>query len=174
MNKYIKFIAFALMAVFSLAFVSCGDDDDDPDVDIKNGKVSVAYAGAITETYSVTQATFTHLYQRVVGTTKIDSSDGVTFDVTFSDDDGSYTYWQFQTQDEIKKGANLSIDGVFFGYDSARHTDDTEGDAKVKAVSSNKITLSFKNFRFERYISISSNKKQVITINGEITFTLDE
>ncbi len=30
MNKYIKFMAFAMMAVFSLAFVSCGDDDDEP------------------------------------------------------------------------------------------------------------------------------------------------
>lgn len=29
MSKYIKFMAFAMMAVFSLAFVSCGDDDDD-------------------------------------------------------------------------------------------------------------------------------------------------
>ncbi|MBO5602980.1 MAG: hypothetical protein J5957_10360 [Prevotella sp.] len=29
MNKYIKFMAFAMMAIFSLAFVSCGDDDDD-------------------------------------------------------------------------------------------------------------------------------------------------
>ena len=29
MNKYIKYMAFAMMAVFSLAFLSCGDDDDD-------------------------------------------------------------------------------------------------------------------------------------------------
>lgn len=29
MKKYLSFIAFAMMAVFSLAFVSCGDDDDD-------------------------------------------------------------------------------------------------------------------------------------------------
>lgn len=174
MNKYVKFMAFAMMAVFNIAFVSCGDDDDDPDVDIKNGKISVAYAGAVTENYSVDQATFIYLYQRVEGTTKIDSFDGVTFSVTFSDDDDFYTYWQFQTQDEIKKGKNLSIDGVFFGNDLARYTDDTEGEAIVKAVSSNKITLLFKNFKFERYISFSSNKLQVITINGEITFTLDE
>ena len=107
MNKYIKFMAFAMMAVFSLAFVSCGDDDEDNDIDIKNGKVSVAYAGAATEYYSVVQATFESLYQRVEGTTKIDSFDGATFEVTFSDGDSYYTYWQFQTKDEIKKGANL-------------------------------------------------------------------
>lgn len=31
MKKYLSFMAFALIAVFSLAFVSCGDDDDDED-----------------------------------------------------------------------------------------------------------------------------------------------
>ena len=29
MKKYLKFMAFAMVAVFSLAFVSCGDDDDE-------------------------------------------------------------------------------------------------------------------------------------------------
>ena len=29
MKKYFSFIAFAMMAVFSLAFVSCSDDDDE-------------------------------------------------------------------------------------------------------------------------------------------------
>lgn len=29
MRKYMSFMAFAMMAVFSLAFVSCGDDDED-------------------------------------------------------------------------------------------------------------------------------------------------
>ncbi len=34
MKKYLSLIAFAVMAVFSLAFVSCGDDDDD---ELNNG-----------------------------------------------------------------------------------------------------------------------------------------
>ena len=29
MKKYMSFMAFAMLAVFSLAFVSCGDDDDE-------------------------------------------------------------------------------------------------------------------------------------------------
>ena len=29
MKKYLSFMAFAMMAVFSLAFVSCDDDDED-------------------------------------------------------------------------------------------------------------------------------------------------
>jgi len=36
MKKYFSFIAFAMMAVFSLAFVSCGDDDDD---DVSGGNI---------------------------------------------------------------------------------------------------------------------------------------
>ena len=31
MKKYLSFMAFAMVAVFSLAFVSCGDDDEDED-----------------------------------------------------------------------------------------------------------------------------------------------
>ena len=39
MNKYFKFMAFAMMAVFSLAFVSCEDDDDAPSMG--DGKIEV-------------------------------------------------------------------------------------------------------------------------------------
>ena len=33
MRKYMSFMAFAMMAVFSLAFVSCGDDDEDDNIE---------------------------------------------------------------------------------------------------------------------------------------------
>ena len=173
MKKYFSLIAFAMLAVFSLAFVSCGDDDDELDPSNKNGngKVSVAYENAITAKYSVVEATFLMWSQEVIGTTHISYNDGATFNVVFNDGNYSYTYWQFQTHDEIKKGANLTINGVFFDYDP-RHTDETEGDAIVKSVSKDKITLSFKNFSFERYAN--NNSRQKITINGEITFTLDD
>lgn len=173
MKKYINAISFVMMAVFSLSIVSCGGDEEDNVITQSNEKVSVEYAGAKTEYYQVTQATYTYLYQRVEGTTKIDSNDGTTFNVTFSDGDGYYTYWQFQTRDDIKKGANLTTNCVFFNNDP-RATDETEGNAIVKSVSKDKITLSFKSFSFKRYISYDSNKKQKITINGEITFTFDE
>lgn len=32
MKKYMSFMAFAMLAVFSLAFVSCGDDDDEDEI----------------------------------------------------------------------------------------------------------------------------------------------
>ena len=41
MNKYIKFMAFAMMAVFCLAFVSCGNDDDDEAISFKYGQINI-------------------------------------------------------------------------------------------------------------------------------------
>ena len=162
-----------MLAVFSLAFVSCGDDDDELDPSNKNGngKVSVAYENAKTAKYSVVEATFLMWSQEVIGTTHISYNDGTTFNVIFTDGDYWYTEWQFQTRDEIKKGAKLSISCVFFG-DDPRTTDETEGDAIVKSVSKDKITLSFKNFSFERYAN--NNSRQKITINGEITYTFED
>ena len=165
------------MVVFSFSGVSCDDDGggyEDNVITQGDEKVSVEYAGAKIENYQVVKATYTYLYQRVEGSTKIDSNDGVTFQVTFSDGKGYYSYWQFQTRDIIINGVNLSINGIFFGTDYARYTDKAEGDAVVKSVNGKKITLSFHNFKFDRYVEISSDKKQKMTINGDITFTFDE
>ena len=41
MNKYIKFMAFAMMAVFSLALVSCGGNDDDGPTNYKYGQINI-------------------------------------------------------------------------------------------------------------------------------------
>ena len=176
MKKYFSLIAFAMLAVCCLAFVSCGEDDDEPETTSKsnnNGKVTVAYENAITAQYSVFQATFEHWSQEVIGTTHISYDNGVTFDVVFDKGDYRYAYWQFQTREEVKKGANLPINCVFLNNDP-RVVHETEGKAIVKSASKDKITLSFKNFSFKRYIAIDSNKRQKLTINGEITFTLDE
>lgn len=39
MKKYLSFMAFAMMAVFSLAVVSCGDDDDDEPTNVDSDYV---------------------------------------------------------------------------------------------------------------------------------------
>ena len=66
------------------------------------------------------------------------------------------------------------MSGIFFGDDSVRSIDECSGNATVKSINGNKITIEFKDFNFERYTSSSSNNKQKITINGTITFTLDD
>ena len=176
MKKYLFLFIAMLMSVSTLALVGCSSDDDDEQGGSgnNNGKVSVKYEGAKTENYSVQQATFGLFSQSVEGTTHYDYDSGATFSVTFTDGDNYYTYWQFQSRENIKAGQKLVVSGIFFGDDTARYTDECSGNATVKSISGDKITIEFKDFSFERYTSVSSNSKQKITINGTITFTLDE
>lgn len=46
MKKYMSFMAFAMLAVFSLAFVSCGDDDDEDEI---TAEATVVGAWEVTE-----------------------------------------------------------------------------------------------------------------------------
>lgn len=59
MRKYMSFMAFAMMAVFSLAFVSCGDDDDD-DVDIEP-------TATIVGTWEITENNFDLKIKEIMG-----------------------------------------------------------------------------------------------------------
>lgn len=164
------------MSVSALTLVGCSSDDDDEQGGSgnNNGKVSVKYEGATTENYYVQQATFELFSQSVEGSTHYDYDNGATFNVTFTDGDNYYTYWQFQSRENIKAGQKLAVSAIFFGDDSVCSTDECSGNATVKSINGDKITIEFKDFSFERYTSISSSNKQKITINGTITFTLDE
>ena len=176
MKKYLFLFMAMLMSVSALTLASCSSDDDNEQGGngTNDGKVSVKYEGAVTENYSVKEATVELFSQSVEGTGHYDYERGAKFSVTFNDGDDSYTYWQFQSRENIKAGQKLAVSGVFFGEDSARSTDDCSGNATVKSINGDKITIEFKDFSFERYTSISSINKQKITINGTITFTLDE
>ena len=177
MKKYLFLFMAMLMSVSALTLASCSSDDDDDEQGgngSNNGKVSVKYEGAVTENSSVQEATFELFSQSVEGTTHYDYDSGATFSVTFTDGDNYYTYWQFQSRENIKAGQKLAVSAIFFGDDSVRSTDECSENATVKSINSDKITIEFKDFSFERYTSISSINKQKITINGTITFTLDE
>ena len=177
MKKYLFLFMAMLMSVSALTLASCSSDDDDDEQGgngSNNGKVSVKYEGAVTENYSVKEATFELFSQSVEGTGHYDYERGATFSVTFNDGDDSYTYWQFQSRENIKAGQKLAVSGVFFGEDTARSTDECSGNATVKSINGNKITIEFKDFSFNRYISISSSNRQKVTINGTITFGLDD
>ena len=177
MKKYLFLFMAMLMSVSALTLASCSSDDDDDEQGgngSNNGKVSVKYEGAVTENYSVQEATFELFSQSVEGTTHYDYDSGATFSVTFTDGDNYYTYWQFQSRENIKAGQKLAVSAIFFGDDSVRSTDECSENATVKSINSDKINIEFKDFSFERYTSISSINKQKITINGTITFTLDE
>ena len=177
MKKYLFLFMAMLMSVSALTLASCSSNDDDDEQGgngSNNGKVSVKYEGAVTENYSVQEATFELFSQSVEGTTHYDYDSGATFSVTFTDGDNYYTYWQFQSRENIKAGQKLAVSAIFFGDDSVRSTDECSGNATVKSINRDKITIEFKDFSFERYTSISSSNMQRITINGTIIFTLDE
>ena len=55
MKNYLSFIAFAMMAVFSLSFMSCGDDDED------------VYEASVVGTWEVTYVKATSSYDMYGG-----------------------------------------------------------------------------------------------------------
>ena len=120
MKKYLFLFIAMLMSVSAFTLVGCSSDDDDEQDGSgnNNGKVSVKYEGATTENYSVQQATFELFSQSVEGSTHYDYDNGATFHVTFTDGDNYYTYWQFQSRENIKAGQKLAVSAIFFGDDS--------------------------------------------------------
>lgn len=57
MKKYLSFMAFAMMAVFSLAFVSCDDDDED----------DISSEATIVGTWEVTYNSFSTSIKEIAG-----------------------------------------------------------------------------------------------------------
>ena len=57
MKKYLSFMAFAMMAVFSLAFVSCGDEDED----------EITPEATIVGTWEVTENNFSTTIKEIAG-----------------------------------------------------------------------------------------------------------
>lgn len=57
MKKYLSFITFAIMAVFGLALVSCGGDDDEDDIDAEATIVGTWEVTSIDASYSIGEAT---------------------------------------------------------------------------------------------------------------------
>ena len=86
MRKYMSFMAFAMMAVFSLAFASCGDDDD----------AIIEPTATIVGTWEITENNFNLKIKEIMG---IDIDDWETDEeesmqvgdrITFSED-GRYS-----------------------------------------------------------------------------------
>ena len=192
-KRILKSLAFAMMSIISLAFVSCGDDENEPQKnnDILVGKVTVKYEGAITETLYAYDATWREGHQEVHGTVLDNLENGATFVVTLSEDapsevlvlDGGVlcdmtAQWQFETPDEVKQGLELEIDKSQWGYsyDFSYWCKEFSGSVRVKSKKGKKITLTFNNFKINRLTVFrpGDSSFQDLTINGEITFDHEE
>lgn len=204
MKKILSLMAMMVAIALCLTACGSDDDDDNNTApkpgsttdNITDGKVTVKFAESKTTTYYAMQSSWKWLHQQVTGTSKYDSDNGHTFSTSLSNNldveavakkkkeygdlwefillEYSWLTWQFQTKDPVNKGAEISIDGIFWN-DAAINTEQEDGKITVKSVSGDKITLSFDNLQFKRckVWRVGNSEFEMLTVNGEITFTQD-
>lgn len=160
MNKYIKFMAFAMMAVFSLAFVSCEDDDDAPSMG--DGKIEVNG-----KQYSLSPITNEGSWD------SYDNTGDFTVAVMNADDVDYYEF-EFESSEEPKVGddfANMNL--TLMPLVAAPDVDIEEysysgGSAKITSTneSEDEMTVKFSNLKMK----CGSN---TFTFNGTATLMFD-
>lgn len=183
-NKF-QLLAFLMLTLSLPLFTSCGDDDDDDLTDgiedygeelfKADGHLTVQYGDGDPEQYNAYDASFTRFSQEVIGTAHYDLTSGATFYICLGESFAQRVAWmQFQTKEEIKQGEEMNVTGVFFN-DNTYNTDETSGTAYVKSVSNDKITIVFTDFQFDRISvwRVGDSTFQTMTINGEVTFSLE-
>lgn len=165
MSKYIKFMAFAMMAVFSLAFVSCGDDDDDEPTPASGSQLEI---NGVKHYVGGEGIYFIGAYTSGVCAINMHVNDGRT--------DNAYTF-MYRTDHAPKVGDELSqmdeftvtpynfyddYEGVELAYSS--------GKAKVTAINTSvddgSVTIKFDNLKMASgSLSLTFNGTAVIPFN---------
>lgn len=184
----------ALVAALPFSLVSCGDDDEGGSGESGSlrGQVTMKDGTNAPSTY---YAYYTHWnagHQQVTGSVLNYLKSGATFVAYFSETKlssfeaemicGNHDgHIQIETPDEIKEGAEISIDKCM--YESPYNTDsygyfseECTGKVTVKSIRGNVITLQFKDFKFD-YISawhVGNSTFRNIVMNGEISFPVEE
>ena len=172
MKSYMKFMAFAMMAVFSLTFVSCSDDDDEPnskqlyDVLQINGVNYACYGYRCPVTYTTDWDLSTHS-----GTISLPC--GRLADAQQGEYDFDYMYSiNLNGSQDLKKGSKLedfspeftAVDDDYVGGSLAY----ISGSATITDKKNDTyITVKFENFQF-------SNGTETYTLNGSVQLDLDE
>ena len=170
MKKYLNFMAFVMMTVFSLAFVSCGDDElnlkQDYDVLQINGKSYACYGYRSIITFISDWDVSTHSGTLILPCGKLSDAQKGEYDYDYM-----YSINMEGSQD-LKKGnkiENFSIEfeamdddyvggGLLYAGGSATITD------KKKDTY---VTVNFNNLKF-------SNGTKSYTLNGTVQLDLDE
>lgn len=167
-----KFMAFAIMAVFSLACVSCGDDDDEPnsmqlyDVLQINGVNYACYGYRCLVTYTSDWDLSTHS-----GTINLPC--GKLADAQKGEYDYDYMYSiNLNGSQDLKKGSELedfspklmAVDDNYVGIGLVY----TRGSATITDKKDDTyITVKFENFTF-------SDGTETYILNGTVQLLLDE
>lgn len=192
MKKY--FLVLPLLCGLVLSFASCSSDyDEGQGGAASNGFVKVEYEGAKTFSYYAYNATWHSGHQEVHGSVLDHLKNGATFVVDLSKTkpsdvvvlfDEAYLEdgirWQLETSDEIAQGAEITMSGSHWpepAFDNAGwFCHDFDGKVVVKSIKNNSITLSFKDFKFQRIskFSVGNSTKQNLIVNGDITYNLED
>ena len=149
--------------------VSCSSDDEANDEN----------TGTLTIHYS--ESDYKGVYYAFQARYNDFNSDGAVFITTLDEDKDAYigyTSFQFSTDEalsDLQEGGKIVINenNVRFSAsnedDTFHSVDEVTGDVILKKKTANSVTLQFQNFSFERF-----SDKQTITINGSISYKLDE
>lgn len=169
MNKYMKFMAFAMMAVFSLAFVSCRDDDDDELGIFKYGIININGKDYACYGYDMI-ATDESSWRD--GTLSIWIPLGELADAKKGEFDYDYLIGiDCFGGNKPSVGTNLADYPeiyVSIMLDESSGTDYESGSAVVKSVKDDDyITIEFKNFK------CGESSAQSFTVNGTVKLLYD-
>lgn len=175
MKKYLSFMAFAMLAVFSLAFVSCGDDeDDDYEPSTKgsqltiNGKtydISFNQMGVIWSEPPVGS-----VLQFDTGKNGILSDDGEIYTFGFLSWDQEATYYEPKVGMDITKFGRTVEGADMYDFGKLELTDDDDkncyyvsGSLIITGIDKKKetMTLKFNNLKM-------ANGKISYTFNGTV------
>lgn len=188
--KQLKYLlSLFLVGVLAFSFASCGGDDDEGQGGAdSNGFVKVEYEGAKTFSYYAYNATWHSGHQEVHGSVLDHLKNGATFVVNLSktkpSDVEAYLkdaiIWQLETSDEIAQGAEITMSGSHWPEPMSDNAGwfchDFDGKVVVKSIKNNSITLSFKDFKFQRILkfSVGNSTMQNLIVNGDITYDFED
>lgn len=177
MKKFLYAFFAMILATATIFVCSCSSDDDDNNVTTSQleGEIDVAFEGA---------STF-HYYTK--GNTWLTAKSGAysLFYINMSDNKESLYFndvrFSFQTKDALVQGTTIAADqcnwrdwdGESMTYYSSRDKGKVTGDVYIKSINGNKITLQFKNLKFDRISKFIAGAShfQYLTFNGEVTLT---
>ena len=148
MKKYMSFMAFAMLAVFSLAFVSCGDDDDEDEITAE---------ATVVGTWEVTENNFQLKIKEVFGMNIEDWEEDEEESLKVGDRITFYENGTYRTKNETgkwkKSGNVLRVKSDDLDEDVYTFTDMTIKKLTIKVME---LTLSV-----EGYFSYDVKMKKV-------------
>lgn len=169
MKKYLSFMAFAMMTVLSLAFISCSSDDDDESTSFKFGQININGKDYACYGYGMP---ITYISSWEDGTLSISLPLGELADAK----KGEYDY-DYMIGIECNGGnkpsagtdlANYSEINVTIILNEVGSVVYESGSAVVKSIKDDDyITIEFKNFKCK------TSSSQSYTFNGTVKLDYD-